>query len=72
MKKFILHIDALLVLALVFTISLCFNFYQRYQYSDLLQEHIVLQIDALKKDFSLSFTEVKLEKCNASIAELNK
>jgi hypothetical protein len=72
MKKFILHIDALVVLILVFSISLSFNFYQRYQYSDLLQDHIKLQVDTQKKDFSLSFMEVNLKKCNESLVESSR
>lgn len=72
MKKFTLHIDALALLILVFSVSLGFNIFQRYQYSDLLHEHIKLQVAAQKTDFSLIFTEVKLKKCNESMAVLNK
>ena len=72
MKKFSLHIDALAVLFLVFLTSLGFNIFQRYQYSDLLQEHIKLQINAQVTDFSLSFMKVDLEKCNDTLAELDR
>lgn len=43
MKKFELNLDAAVVILVVFLISFGFNFYQRYQYSDLLKEHISLQ-----------------------------
>lgn len=72
MKKFILHIDALAVLILVFSISLGFNIFQRYQYSDLLHDYLDLQVTAQKMDFSLSFTELELKKCNESMTVLNK
>jgi uncharacterized protein YneF (UPF0154 family) len=70
MKTFVLHIDALMVLILVFLITLGFNFFQRFQYHDLLQKHITLQVNALKMDFNLSYMKVDLKKCNEYMAEL--
>ena len=39
-KVYSLHLDALLVLVLIFIISFGFNIYQKMQYSDLLQEFV--------------------------------
>lgn len=72
MKKFSIHFDALVVLFLVFMTSLGFNLFQRYQYSDLLQEHIRLQIDAQVTDFNLGFMKVDLKKCNDALAKLEQ
>lgn len=42
MKKFELHLDALITLIAVFLLAFGFILYQRYQYSDLLQENVDL------------------------------
>ena len=39
-KKYQLHLDAVIVLIGVFVISFGFNLYQRYQYGDLLQAYV--------------------------------
>lgn len=63
MKKLSLHLDAFLVIILVFVLSFGMNFYQRYQYSDLLHEHLELQANALRLEYSVSFMKASLDKC---------
>jgi hypothetical protein len=60
MKKIGLHIDALAVIIIIFIMSFGFNFYQRYQYSDLLKEHLALQQRNLGMEFSLASLEARL------------
>jgi hypothetical protein len=61
MKKIGLHIDALVVIIIIFTTSFGFNFYQRYQYSDLLREHIALQQQSLVMEFNLASMESRIK-----------
>ncbi len=63
MKKIELHIDALAAVIILIAASLGFNFYQRYQYLDLLQEHISLQWRSLTTEFNLSSREASLKEC---------
>ena len=69
MKKIGLHMDALVVIVVLFVGSFGFNVYQRYQYMDLLQAHIDLQWSSMTTGFSLSMSEVSLRKCEAKAAE---
>jgi predicted ABC-type exoprotein transport system permease subunit len=62
-KSFTLHLDALLVIVLVFLLALGFIAYQRSQYSDLLKEHVQLQWDSQNLEANVSFLKVKLEQC---------
>jgi hypothetical protein len=61
MKKIGLHIDALAVIIIVFIASFGFNLYQRYQYSDLLKEHIALQQRTMGMEFSLASMDARLK-----------
>lgn len=63
MKKLALHIDALAVIIIVFLTSFGFNLYQRYQYSDLLKEHIGLQLQVLSLELGVTVKDAKLQKC---------
>lgn len=63
MYKIGLHIDAIIVIVILFMASFGFNLYQRYQYSDLLEAHSGLQMTQLGMDFSLSVQKALLEKC---------
>lgn len=63
MKKLGLHVDALAALILVFLLSFGFNFYQRYQYADMLEEHISLQFQVANLELGAAMTEAKLKKC---------
>jgi len=63
MKKFELHLDALITVAVVFTLAVGFLLYQRHQYSVVMQENIDLawEIVTLKADLELNAT--LLEAC---------
>lgn len=66
MKKIGFHIDALVVIIFLFLLSFGFNFFQRYQYLDLLTEHFKIQQENTGMQFSLSMTEAQLKKCKAA------
>lgn len=53
MKKFELHLDALITIAVVLVLAVGFIVYQRHQYSKVMQENIDLtwEIETLKVDF---------------------
>jgi hypothetical protein len=76
MKKLALHMDALVVIVLVFATSFGFNLYQRYQYSDLLKEHIGLQFQVLTMELGVAVKDAKLNKCmddtETQLASLNE
>jgi len=63
-KKFELHLDALITIAVVFVLAICFLLFQRYQYADVLQKNIDLTWDneTLKVDLVLKTN--LLDKCN--------
>jgi len=72
MKKIGLHIDAIVVIVIVFTASFGFNLYQRYQYSDLLKEHIALQQRTMGMEFSLASMEARLKTLENEKNEINE
>lgn len=55
--------DAWIVIILLFAVSFGFNFYQRYEYSDLLNDHVQLQASTLRMEYAISFMEVSLDHC---------
>ncbi|HKK16582.1 MAG TPA: hypothetical protein VJ981_07730 [Gammaproteobacteria bacterium] len=63
MIKYSFNLDACIAIFLVFVISFGMNFYQRYQYSDLLHEHIELQTTALRMEYAVSFMKASLDNC---------
>ncbi len=71
MKKITLHYDALITVLILFIASFSFNFYQRYQYSDLLHEHIAIQKNRLTMELSLAMLESSLDKCENNLVDEN-
>ena len=63
MKKFNLHLDALICISLLFILSFSFNLFQRYQYSDLLKEHTGMQLQVATMEFTMAMNDVMLKKC---------
>lgn len=63
MRKIGLHIDALAIIIILFLITFGFNFYQRYQYSDLLADYFRIRQLNTGMEFSLSLKEAQLKKC---------
>lgn len=70
MKKFTIHLDATIAVLVVFILSFGFNFYQRYQYQDLLDEYLKQNMGSLGNEFSTAFMQVSLEKCEKKLNEL--
>jgi hypothetical protein len=65
-KKVELHVDAIAVIVLVFVASFGFNLYQRYQYSDLMEEHVELQWRAQDTEINWKYVKGLLEICRGS------
>jgi hypothetical protein len=62
-KKIELHLDALITIIVVFVLAFSFVLYQRYQYSDLLQENIDLSWDNEKLKVNLIVETSLLDEC---------
>ncbi len=65
MKKFTLHLDALICITLLLALSLGFNFYQRYQYFDLLKAHNDVQINLMTTEMGHATGQALLKKCKS-------
>lgn len=68
-KKFGLHWDAALAIALVFVMSLGFNLYQRQQYQSLLQELVDAKWERDNMEVNWTYVKGKLEKCQGTDAD---
>ena len=72
MKKLELHLDALILIIVVFALAVAFLIYQRHQYSDLMQENA----DLVWKNSSLEANVVlmasQMEKCESAIASMEE
>lgn len=62
-NKIELHVDAIAVIILLFVTSFGFNLYQRYQYSDLMKEHVELQWKAQDAEINWQYVKGLLEIC---------
>jgi cell division protein FtsL len=63
-KSYSLNLDALIVIIIVFLLALAFIGYQRYQYSDLLEEHVQLGWKAQDLEINANYLKLKLEQCS--------
>lgn len=63
MKKVEIHKDAVIAIIVVFIFSFSFILYQRYQYSDLLQENVDLTWDNANLQANLDFNIAELDEC---------
>jgi len=63
MRKFDLHLDALIAIVLVFVLAASFIVYQRQQYAEVMQENIDLiwEVETMKAD--LQINAARLEAC---------
>ena len=66
MKKFELHLDALIAMFVVFALIIAFLLYQRSQYSDLTQENIDLVWENVTLQASLDYKTARLDDCKSS------
>ena len=62
-KKIQLHIDALLVIVLIFLVSFGTNLYQRYQYSDLLKDYVEAETKAQDMEVNWNYVKGLLQNC---------
>ena len=66
MKKFELHLDALIVAVAVFALAIAFLVYQRYQYTTLLQENVDLAWENSTLEANLVLMTAQIEACKSS------
>ena len=71
MKKFELHMDALIVTIAVFALAASFLVYQRHQYSILLQENIDLQWENSSLEANLVLKTSQVDNCKSLIESIN-
>ena len=77
-RKFQLHLDALLALALLFVLALGMNFLQYRIYADLAEENRGLQIRVLEQQFNLDSLQQALQRAQrdaqaeSPVAELGR
>ena len=72
MKKFELHLDALIAIVVVFALIIGFLLFQRYQYSDLLQENIDLAWENANLQVNLDYKTGQFDDCKAFIVSLEE
>jgi len=65
MRKFELHMDALVVMVGVLVLAIAFLLYQRYQYSDLLQENVDLAWKNSSLEAELVMKTAQIDACKA-------
>ena len=71
-KKFTLHLDAILVLTLLFITMVGFAFFQQSQVSALTLENQKLQWQSVEHSFNLSSQEVFIKKLQKQLEEKDK
>ena len=64
MKKIELHLDALITIIVVFILAISFILFQRYQYSDVLQENIDLNWEHENLKVNYDFQSGLLAACS--------
>lgn len=70
MKKFTLHLDAAIVIALLVALSLGMNAYQYTQYKSLKDENFRLQLQGLEDRMNLDSQQNFIKRQNAKIERL--
>ena len=72
MKKFELHLDALIVIFVVFALAIAFLLYQRHQYSIVMQENIDLLWENSSYEANLVLMTTRLDNCKSLIASIEE
>ena len=72
MKKFELHLDALIAMFVVFALIVAFLLYQRSQYLDLTQENIDLVWENVTLQASLDYKTAQFDDCESSIPSMEE
>lgn len=65
-RKFELHLDALIVIGVLFVSAVGFIVYQRHQYSDLLQDNLARQMKQLSLELEVARLEALLKKATTA------
>lgn len=71
MKKFTLHLDALVVVLILFVLCIAGNIYQRKLHGDLHNQNISLITELTNKKLALIENETLLNKCESDIEIIN-
>jgi hypothetical protein len=69
-KKFELHLDALIAIALLVAAAIGFIAFQRYQYLDLLRDNIDRQLKQVSLESQVAILELQLKKAQAREAAM--
>ena len=72
MKKFELHMDALIVIIAAFVLAAAFLVYQRHQYSVLLQENADLAWENSSLEANLVLMSSRIDECESSVASMEE
>ena len=70
MKKFEIHLDAVITIVVIFAVTIGFLLYQRYQYSDLLQENVDLAWENADLKVNLDYKIAQFDDCKSFVASL--
>jgi hypothetical protein len=69
-KKFELHMDALIAIVAVFALAVSFLIYQRHQYADLLQENVDLTWENSSLEADLVRMTARFDACKSSVRSI--
>ena len=72
MKKFELHLDALIAMFVVFALIITFLLYQRSQYLDLTQENLDLVWENANLQVNLDYKTAQFDDCKSSILSMEE
>lgn len=72
MKKFELHLDALIVVFVVFALAIAFLLYQRHQYSVVMQENIDLLWENSSLEANLVLMTAQIDNCKSLIESIEE
>ncbi len=70
-KKYTIHLDAIIVGAMVFLLAFAAIVYQRVQYTDLLEEHVALQWKVQDLEVNVPYLQGMYQQCLAAKDELS-
>ncbi|WP_210397996.1 hypothetical protein [Motiliproteus sediminis] len=70
-KKFELHLDAVVVIVLLFVAALAMNYVQYRIYADLAAENRKLQLQALEDQLNLESLRIHVDRLNSEQTQVN-
>ena len=72
MKKYELHLDALIAMFIVFAIAMAFLLFQRYQYSVVVQENVDLLWENSDLEANLVLRTAQFDNCQSLVASMKE